>query len=331
MLSGAFNLDNISQTLRDVSQRKRQGVLEIVLPERKLEVFFVQGRIVELLSAEKSLMSETLEWLSLAGLKAKAAISEDPAATAAVVAAKLAEAGYGLPDPRLRLLFRQRVLEHFYALSKLTGGYYSFHVRMVEYDREFAPSISVGQLLLDLVDLESEHEKFEAAFSAGRSVAAGAGETLPLSEEEREIIEQVSLAGRIKPVELQKRVFLSRFHFEQAMLSLLEQGGIEFPEDEETAEEVADLFSALSQVGRTSGGDESSESEVRTGNQTSASEIPLSPSVDQDFLAEESLEPSPNSLRNLNLRLMESSRLSLLVQLVFLICAILGPVLLWSR
>ncbi|MDJ8954067.1 hypothetical protein PTM75_14910, partial [Clostridium perfringens] len=60
-----------------------------------------------------------------------------------------------------RQIIRQRVLDALFLLDIQAGGYYSFRDEVGVHDKDFGPSISPGQFLLDMVTFENNSAKFQ--------------------------------------------------------------------------------------------------------------------------------------------------------------------------
>ncbi len=236
MDTGVITHESLPTLLRSISQRRRQGVLEVQLAAAQLQFFFVQGRVVEGARSESSGPKETLTLLIEAGLVADD--NEYDVSTYAHLWAGLQRSGV-VEEGDFRRMVKHRVLNHLYGLE--TAGertFYTFKVQMVECERDFAPNISVGQVLLDLVALESEGQQFEEFFPDDCLIRRGQEESPALSEEESILYELVGIHGMGVSV-LRRQALLSRYHFESSLLSMLSRNIIAI--DEEGPQAMAGL------------------------------------------------------------------------------------------
>jgi hypothetical protein len=227
---GIATEEGLTTVLRQIGQKRRQGVLELVSPERHVEILFVQGKIVEVLSQGEDVSKAALTRLKEAGIvppqwvydSQEGGEPQDQSYRALFLA--LVEAGVPLDEDLFRNTIKQCVLDRLYQIDLSGSARFQFRVEMVEYDREFSPTISIGQVLLDLVALPSNRERFEKLFPESAHLAVKRTEVPEgvLTAEEKLIYAALS---EPLPVEtLQKRVMLSRFYFWDGVLSLFERG-----------------------------------------------------------------------------------------------------------
>lgn|GEM_PF-4720067 len=222
MESGAINRENLSSILRSLSQRRRQGTLEINEGEKQLKILFFQGKIVEVLHGSVPPAEEVAELLEAADLiKEVRGLNFKDYADLFSKLPSLA-VGSAVDETLFKRVIKHRILNGVYALENLTQAYYVFKVQMVEYERDYAPLISVGQVLLDLVALANEGGRFAAAFMPGAVIRVGENPGQPLSEEESVLIELIGEGIGVE--QLRRRSMLSRYHFQDALLSMLDRG-----------------------------------------------------------------------------------------------------------
>ncbi len=233
MESGILEGENLVALLRSISQRKRQGVLEIHEQGNLRKICFVQGRIVEFLNGDKPPAFEVAEKLCAAGYLAS--MKDVPLGGYKEVFEHLKEGKGGVELNRKIFLraVRHRVLEQMYTLNAQSGAPYLFTVQMIEYEKDFAPVIPTGQVLLDLVALHTEGDRYNALFPSGSIVRAVSEEEISLSEEE-EIIYRLCKTG-LSVEDLVVKSLLSSYSFQEAVLSLLDRGSIQVETPQEEA------------------------------------------------------------------------------------------------
>lgn len=223
MQAGVLNPGNFGEVLRAIASKRRQGTLDLTIGENKESIVFNGGKIVEVISAENSAIVELAQRLQQAGALV------DSAALALV-------RGYGelfravtfheeLSGERLRQIVRHRVLARLFALSSTSGAYFNFRTELADYDREYAPAISVGQLLLDVAACVDTEKRFAAVFEKGCILNAVPAGDEPLSDEERTMLRACLEPGSVESV--LARSLLCDFYAREALLALHERGLIE--------------------------------------------------------------------------------------------------------
>jgi hypothetical protein len=220
MQVGIVNQDNFPQILRSISQRRRNGILELHISERILEVSFHQGKIVDVLHDKQTLYKQIAE-----RLVARDSLLEGPWLTADLTAAQLLEQsqlfGFDLDSETLKKMWLQRALENLYAIDVHSGSYYNFRVEFVATPASDALSISVGQLLLDLVGYQEAHSTFVERCPEGLVLCRGLPADREYSFEEQDLIWLVD--GVLTVAELRERSMLNRLTFEETVISLLQE------------------------------------------------------------------------------------------------------------
>ncbi len=239
METGLVSEESLQTILRQIGQKRRQGVLELSYPDRKCEVWFQQGKAVEALISGETPAHETLELLrrglvvaegfqwSPHGETSKSGNEGKPDCQSFSgyyrdLFLQLAQSGNELDAEVYRRVIRQRILDQVYSLELEGEAVYRFHPQMVEVDREFAPTISVGQLLLDLVALPHNKEHYHSIFPAGSWVSRTEVPEGVLTVEERILYD--CLEPPLSCEHLRERAMLSDFHFMDGLLALHERG-----------------------------------------------------------------------------------------------------------
>jgi hypothetical protein len=122
---------------------------------------------------------------------------------------------------------RHRVLDKLYNLDFGSGTYYSFKLEMVECDRDLAPMISIGQLLLDYVALETETPQLTALLQQGTFLSQSPAPKAGLASEEEFLYELIGKQG-VEYDALRARSMLSLYHLMEGLLGLHKGGMIVF-------------------------------------------------------------------------------------------------------
>ena len=225
MLSGLLAPDTLSVALRDISQRRRQGIIEITMGEERLEVLFIQGRVVDALSSARRPVDELYRRLCNAGFASPGLKFEGGETAYSALFSQIraeARARQELDEKTFKLALKELILSELYALWMGKEGFFTFHARMVEGERDILPSISVGQLLLDVVAIEPAAEKYKALIGEGTIIQKAQASGQVLSPEEEILIALVGESCALK--DLEQRSLLSLYHLHEGMASLIERG-----------------------------------------------------------------------------------------------------------
>lgn len=253
MESGVISEENLSGILRAISQRRRNGTLEITYPDHTLSVLFMKGRVVEVLD------SRSAPWLEVFQLFAGAGwVEADDNLQIGSYGELFRQLNERAPQRAIseqffRFVIQHRILDRLYALDFRAGAYYTFRVQMVEFDRDFAPSISPGQLLLDFVSLKSDNEKFESTFTSDSYLTLGTEVPAGLTDEEQSIVRAIGRDG-LAFSNVAPRSMVSRFHLQEALLAMKEKGivissaGVKTPSVEAPAKTDARQIRASAQT-----------------------------------------------------------------------------------
>lgn len=221
MQSGVFTKDNFDALMRSWSQRRHNGEVEIHLGERIVRVVFYQGKIVE---CSEDGIRPAHEVRTLLDREAPESAADEE--TYGDVWQSFESAGGVSPD-QMRAAIRKRVLDKLHALEFGPGAFYTLRLEMPFFERDWAPQISVGALLLDLVDAADILKKWPgvvpdgALFTLVPPPAEGGG-AAPGSADEKLIIERLATPSNL--VELGKSTLLPIVHLERALLVLLDRG-----------------------------------------------------------------------------------------------------------
>lgn len=234
MQSGVITPENLGQVLRELSQKRKSGVLGITVGECQWQLKFVRGRVVDMLNGSEPPLTGLAQRLQRAGY-----IEGDVGEFLSTLPASLEGERYqtlyhvlNMDQEAFKLAVKHQVLDALYTLDLQQGAYYSFKMQMVEFDKEYCPSLSVGQLLLDLVELPVELERYTSTFSDDDFIVRTPGDPAPLSAEEQAVFDLIEKASSLD--ELFAQSMLSQFHFLEAVLALYDQGAVAITDSEST-------------------------------------------------------------------------------------------------
>jgi hypothetical protein len=230
MLSGVLTQESMVEVLRSISQRRRQGTLEIRYAERAMRILFVQGKIAEVLEQGVNPAQELLRRFRAASI-CPAGFSSDAQDYAGLWRNIEAD-----PICQNRLsrkeyceAIKHRVLDKLYAMDLATEAFFEFSTTHFEVDKTYLPNISVGQLLLDFVAIKEERERFINIFGANPQVQSAEMDTVGLSSDEQRLLELSA-----QPISVQKLKdcsLLSVLALEEALLHLHEEGAVQILHD----------------------------------------------------------------------------------------------------
>lgn len=361
--SGLVTKESLSELLRTLSQRRRNGWLEIQYPDQQVNLGFMQGRICEVQHNAQSSTEEFAERLELAGYAVeRSKIGWNESYSSLFVAINDgASKGQKLSieESKFKEALKHRLLDSLYALLEQAGGTYEFRNGIVEIDSEFSPSISVGQLLLDLVALNSDESGFREKVGSKNWVERiGSDAPHGLSEEEVSLLSLVNSAG-LKVTRLKELSLLSKYHFDSAFSHLLGQGLVRLSNAQVSAttalfgdeivsalEDSIDLaFSTSTQepldmlyeehqeiLKKARAYEKHSKADVKI---TSLSENAVAPQISAERVEAEPTEISARQEINTSLSILSFKLLTIesvphLIVLLYLIMALALPAIFWS-
>lgn len=353
MLSGVMSSDNVSSVLRSISQRRATGILELSYPEREAQIFFVAGKIADVHFSDSDPNAEVVELL-----KAADYLQQDFSAQAEsytdLLELLVGGGGKLINEEIFRRCIKQRVLNHLYSMQFDAGPEYAFKIQMVDLDRDFITEISVGQLLLDLVSLESDQDRFDSIFVAGSFVYRNDRANEDFTEEEGVLYRLIGDAG-IALDELIPKSMLSKYQLLENLLGMHEQDIVYVVQDGLAQEIVLDagpdgasyenfmeaLESSIDQAFEEQNGDTSSEPLVEAppmeeiSDKIAQIEDLVLPADDdlEELIVEDEIESLPvgsDISVQINSLLLYSVRVPQVVTILIFLATLLGPWIFWS-
>ena len=346
MESGIVDQERLAQLLQNISQRRRSGVLELLLAEGPASIFFHLGKIVDFIPPGLSDGVEVLRRRLVA-----AQLLPDTAAFKTVkypeFQQKLQAASLGERVTEAEFLsfaVQQTILDGLYSLNIVHNIHYSFRAQMLDPNEYPAHPISVGQLLLDYVSLEATRDRFASLFSEGQLVRQAKEGSPSFSENEEILFDLLAGKGEVEPAELRSYSLLSSYHFEEALLGLYDQGFVVAVPRKKRAtaptpvEELPSLEAAAAALDAAIESEEKELEEQQT-VLAAAGAIPeeAQPTGDSELEAAAVLEepaavglPWQVRLKLLNSQLLQREWAPRLVALLFFVLALFAPFLFWQ-
>ena len=330
MQTGKLDIDSFSQLLRGISQRRKQGALEITLGENIRTVYFISGKIVEVRDGEENNEAKEIsDLLFSAGAIDK--LPEDVSTYTAVYD----QIEAFVPKDVFERAILHRVLDKLYEIDLKQSAYYSFSVQMVDVDRDYTPAISVGSFLLDLVSLDEQQQRV-INFIGDDEISRANKEPLDtLSDKELLVWEYIE-----EPVSLEvlkQKTMLSSFAINETLLNLLDKAEI-FAGDLKQSDmgSVENIVSALDQAADSSSGQEEEQEQEEKEEQEASESVKTPEQAVKEFkkepVAKEVKKEKPLSTKKNKIKSKEpkTQSLSLVFSLSLLLLSVLLPAFLWS-
>lgn len=220
MQTGLINPDNLSAALRAISQKRRHGVFTTQFNGKSMQVFFVQGKVVDVREPEVNSAHDLEAWLRRAGAIAATAVPINANSYDGLF--HVLEATGSASLEQFKSAVRHRILDKLYELGEVEGGFFSFEAKMVEYEDQYCPSISVGQVLLDLVALKSDTARFLEGYPDDLKLIQTELGGVSLTFEEHRLYDLCPSPRSV--AELRKVSLLSRYTFQDTLGALCERG-----------------------------------------------------------------------------------------------------------
>ncbi|MCB0346844.1 MAG: DUF4388 domain-containing protein [Bdellovibrionales bacterium] len=260
-LSGVLTTESLTQAFRSLSQKRRYGVFEVAGDKGQIEVLFQEGRIVGAVKSEESPMvmicRKLLKGKRLTKEAAKEAVSAS--STEDELEAYLVQGGHVSAED-FKLASQSCQMDVLYSLRHTAGnGFYNFSSKMIAVDRDKSISVPPMQFLLDLVELDSEEERFEERFHSLEStnvvVQASGSSDDELTYEEHLVWTSIEVSDCLK--DISDLTLLSEYKLREALLSLFDRNLIQVKEEEQ---------GSLARMGMSTQVDDESAAPVWTAN-----------------------------------------------------------------
>lgn len=228
MQTGMLNSENHSHILRGISQKRQNGVLEVLYGEYNVSIYFLNGKIVEVIDSRRDPIDHQRDILDKYGYLNKTDSGQLECSTYQELFVALnsqANQSKALDENTFRMALKKRILDALYDLKLDSPAVYNLKLQMVNYDRDFAPSISVGQILLDRVSLESDSERFLNTFPESGLIKRNDLAGISLTEEERMLFDAIERDTTC--TKLSESVLLSRYALQHNLLSMYDRAIID--------------------------------------------------------------------------------------------------------
>ncbi|MEZ4753214.1 MAG: DUF4388 domain-containing protein [Bdellovibrionota bacterium] len=215
MQTGKLSSESFPQLLRGISQKRKQGELELSFGENVRTIYFISGKIVEVRDEGVSEIEEVAEILYKSKL-----ISEIPEGLSSYPAL-YSSIESEVARPVFERAILHRILDKLHEVDLSKGGFYSFSVQMVDVDRDFTPSVSVGAYLLDLVSQDEQEARLSAEVADEKLLASSKSPSSDLKADDLLILESLSNSKNLS--ELKQATMLSTFTLHKSVLELIDK------------------------------------------------------------------------------------------------------------
>lgn len=328
MQNGVISTENFAQVLRSISQRRRQGTLEVHCGERVLKASFNAGRIVEVVENEDAAPRDLAQRFCDAGIVVGGDWI-DTVSNYAELYEQLCSHTDEVSPELFAFALRHRILDKLYGMDLGGGSYYTFHIEMVSVERDYSPSVSIGQLLLDLVAFHEDRGAFAANFAQDATVEKGSDAEGGLTAEEERLVWSIQPAMTVES--LRVRSLLSMYHFQEALTSLFRRGVIRFAGSSATVNQPAfgaDLFAALDASIDQAFDDITIHPAVRAEGSTAEPAVMQQAATASPVTAVTAFSLAENVAR-LNAWAVQQPKIPQAVILILFFAAVVGPLLFW--
>jgi hypothetical protein len=329
MQTGIITSAQLADVLRDISQKRKQGILELSVSDWIINISFVTGKIVNFSNNKNNLISTFIDKLKACN-KLSTSFNSNAISYEDLYHDILASAdGSQFSTKMYVLLVREQILDSLLKIDFSAGAFFNFKVQMVTCDAELNPSISVGQLLLDLVEYKEDLLAFNNMFEQSDYVKINS-DCSNCGELDSLFYNLMTSPISIKDLHLFSP--LSALRFQQILLDGIEKGKIikvdknSLTTDIDISNDIDGIIEALEGVTHTSDKFINIESVEPTIQVEKGS---LQASNIQENLKVSNI--SKQSIEDLNNSLLQANWIPNLVVVLFIICALYAPFVFWPE
>lgn len=237
MLSGSLTQDSLVGVFRGISQKRRNGTLEISFQGRSLLLSFFQGKIVHVDDPHRPLSAEIGRRLQSAGKLSRERLEALVSSAVTVEALSQEMVSQNLVSSIEFIRAKNACeLDFLYSLAELRTGTFHFQQEVVHVNPEDSLNLSSGQFLLDLVDFEMTQKRFVEIFGDLRSQSVCVS---PLEFQIRGTHETENMAWHLLGTartlkELYDQSLLSEYYLKNLLCSWYDKGFISMASLEDT-------------------------------------------------------------------------------------------------
>ncbi len=308
----AISSESYGDLFRNLSSKKRNGVLAIQFEDSDLRMQFREGRIVGVFDPNASEISEIASRLVASGciMEKVQALVEGAGISVNQLHDLLVGKDY-VSDEDYRRAIESYQLDLLHSLEMLDIGYAEFSPKLVRSDARHALSIYPAQFLLDVEELRGDRERLHGLFSSFDAVNVTVRESeqniQTLSEREQRILDAAEQGCRMS--EMISNCLMSQHEAIECLLTLYDQDIISLVEDSSILSEEFPLKKdSLTDAASDSADSSDSELEYLTENEEVGNEDDQEVAArtenfgDEDFLREEEVSVAQSDSANVGLR-----------------------------
>lgn len=227
MLSGIIDSENYSQVLRSISKQKGQGILSLRFPHGSIDLFFVRGKIIDVIKEWDNRLERFGNFIAGYSGVERLLVAGDDFST---IWSGLSEQISGkLTQEIFRKIIEAYVHNDLMEIDWGGGALYEFKTQSVPYQTEFNPSISVGQLLLDLAWYQANFSRFQQLFPTGSLLQLSSNWQSLGNDNELHQLVACELVEPIAIEQLKYRLYLGDCKFSEVILDLFDKGLVVTP------------------------------------------------------------------------------------------------------
>lgn len=232
MLAGIIDNENYSQVLREIAKQRRQGILSLRFPQNWVDVVFVQGKVVDVRIEGRNRVLEVRRYLVDLFKLPQDCQQGAGSGYFEIWEGLTPEMQEQITEERFRKIIERSLHDDLIQIDWIAGALFEFKVQSVEYDKDYCPTISVGQLLLDLASFQVTSERFNQIFFRGCSVQSIEGKAVVDSDDHARSLILKQLNDPLTIEQLRWIVMLNRSRLQEELLALYDQERVRVLEGE---------------------------------------------------------------------------------------------------
>ncbi|HMO01965.1 MAG TPA: hypothetical protein PKD37_01395 [Oligoflexia bacterium] len=248
MKQGVIDYNSIAEIIRGISSRKHNGELRIEPNDHLVTLLFFKGRLVDVIDSKADSTAQLLDKLAQLGYSTPPD-RDIQGLTFGSVVQMVFTINEKLTAEKLTEIFKELILDRLTAIDLSVGKLFEFENKVVEFEREFAPQLMVGQILIELDIVRTDAKKFAEDFPGDKLLQIEKEAlriyTNPFKPIEEQIIDLL-IGGPLPVSILRSRTIASLGGFISAIQSLCAKGLLVVPDQNiaqnksaEISEEVA--------------------------------------------------------------------------------------------
>jgi hypothetical protein len=219
---------------RSIAARRDSGVLVYTSETTEISFLFYQGKLVDGRRDRLPLADQIAERMRQAGYEIHIQSQSYEDLTNEQLIEYVESQGYGLQ--LVRFFLEHVLMDYIFDLQSITEGECRFDPRVVSFNRDIAPALTIGRILLDIVALQEDPLLNSQAYSSSSIVKLlGSIDRESLCQS---IIKRVLDRGECSIESLRKKSGISQFEFQETLKEMIATGTIELMRHDGVAVEL---------------------------------------------------------------------------------------------